>query len=136
MGRRSSIGFSSVLKAAAKSGSKIGKKILTEFNHKVLKRKVIQKVPGTKKLSEKFFKMGFEPVNLVSGVVVYEGLDFRLSSLVPLSWERSWYSDSHYTGWLGHDVHSVYDRTVQELPEDDAVTSYGRRTGRGISGHN
>ena len=75
MGLLSSIGFSSVLKAAAKSGSKIGKKILTEFNHKVLKRKVIQKVPSTKKLSEKFFKMGFEPVNLVSGVVVYEGLD-------------------------------------------------------------
>lgn len=121
MGLLSSIGFSSVLKAAAKSGSKIGKKILTEFNHKVLKSKVMQKVPGTKKLSEKFCKMGFEPVDLVSGVVVYEGLDFRFPSPVPLSWERSWYSDSHYTGWLGHGVHSVYDRTVQELPEDDAV---------------
>ena len=81
----------------------------------------MQKVPGTKKLSEKFCKMGFEPVDLVSGVVVYEGLDFRFPSPVPLSWERSWYSDSHYTGWLGHGVHSIYDRTVQELPEDDAV---------------
>lgn len=121
MGLLSSIGFSSVLKAAVKSGSKIGKKILTEFNHKVLKSKVMQKVPGTKKLSEKFCKMGFEPVDLVNGVVVYEGLDFRFPSPVPLSWERSWYSDSHYTGWLGHGVHSVYDRTVQELPEDDAV---------------
>ena len=121
VGLLSSIGFSSVLKAAAKSGSKIGKKILTEFNHKVLKSKVMQKVPGTKKLSEKFCKMGFEPVDLVNGVVVYEGLDFRFPSPVPLSWERSWYSDSHYTGWLGHGVHSVYDRTVQELPEDDAV---------------
>lgn len=121
MGLLSSIGFSSVLKAAVKSGSKIGKKILTEFNHKVLKSKVMQKVPGTKKLSEKFCKMGFEPVDLVSGVVIYEGLDFRFPSPVPLSWERSWYSDSHYTGWLGHGVHSVYDRTVQELPEDDAV---------------
>ncbi len=121
MGMLSSIGFSSVLKAAVKSGSKIGKKILTEFNHKILKSKVMQKVPGTKKLSEKFCKMGFEPVDLVSGVVVYEGLDFRFPSPVPLSWERSWYSDSHYTGWLGHGVHSIYDRTVQELPEDDAV---------------
>lgn len=121
MGMLSSIGFSSVLKAAVKSSSKIGKKILTEFNHKILKSKVMQKVPGTKKLSEKFCKMGFEPVDLVSGVVVYEGLDFRFPSPVPLSWERSWYSDSHYTGWLGHGVHSIYDRTVQELPEDDAV---------------
>ena len=121
MGLLSSIGFSSVLKAARKSGSKLGKKILTEFNHKVLKSDIMKKVPGTQKLSKKFCEMGFEPVELVGGVVVYEGTDFRFPSPVPLSWERSWYSDSAYTGWLGHGVHCVYDRCVQELPEEDAV---------------
>lgn len=120
-GLLSSIGFSSVLKAARKNGGKLAKKILTEFNHKVLKSKVMEKVPGTKKLSKKFCKMGFEPVDLVSGVVVYEGLDFRFPSPVPLLWERSWYSDSSYRGWLGHGVHCIYDRCVQELPEEDAV---------------
>ena len=121
MGLLSSIGFSSVLKAARKSGSKLGKKILTEFNHKVLKSDIMKKVPGTQKLSKKFCEMGFEPVDLIGGVVVYEGMDFRFPSPVPLSWERSWYSDSAYTGWLGHGVHCVYDRCVQELPEEDAV---------------
>ena len=60
------------MKVARKKGSKLGKKILTEFNHKVLKSKVMQKVPGTQKLSKKLCKMGFEPVDLIGGVVVYE----------------------------------------------------------------
>lgn len=132
MGLLSSIGFSSVLKVAGKGIGKLGKSIkkgiqeashsvISKFNTKILQSKIMQKVPGTKKLAEDLCRKGFEPVDLVSGVVVYEGLDFRFPSPVPLSWERSWYSDSHYTGWLGHGVHSVYDRTVQELPKDDAV---------------
>lgn len=122
MGLVSSIGFSSLMKVARKKGSKLGKKILTEFNHKVLKSKVMQKVPGTQKLSKKLCKMGFEPVDLIGGVVVYEGMDFHLPSPVPFAWERSWYSDSLYTGWLGHGVHCLYDRSVQELPELGAAS--------------
>lgn len=109
-GLAGNIGFSAL--------KKIG---ISKFNTKILQGKVGKKIPGTQKLAEKLCKMGFEPVDLVGGVVVYEGTDFRFPSPVPLSWERSWYSDSVYTGWLGHGVHCVYDRCVQELPEEEAV---------------
>ena len=59
-------------------------------------------------------------------------LDFRLSSLVPLSWGTQIITTFMTHVWQ----HCIYVRTVQELPEDDAVTSYGRRTDRGISDHN
>lgn len=107
---------------AGNIGFSVLKKVgISKFNTKILQSKLGKKIPGTQKLAEKLCKMGFEPVDLVGGVVVYEGTDFRFPSPVPLSWERSWYSDSAYTGWLGHGVHCVYDRCVQELPEEDAV---------------
>ena len=55
---------------------KLGRKGLGKaqktFNHKVLKNTNIQKrFPSTKKLSAYLCRNGFEPVNLVNGVVVY-----------------------------------------------------------------
>lgn len=103
-------------------GFSVLKKVgISKFNTKILQSKVMQKVPGTQKLSDMLCKMGFEPVDLVGGVVVYEGLDFSFPSPVPLSWKRSWYSDSNYVGWLGHGVHCIYDRCVQELPQEGAT---------------
>lgn len=73
---------------------------------------------GLKKLLCRF---GFEPVNLVNGAVIYEGIDFDIASPITLNWERSWYSDSQYVGWLGHGVHCVYDRAVELYPEEEAL---------------
>jgi hypothetical protein len=73
---------------------------------------------GLKKLLCRF---GFEPVNLVNGAVIYEGSDFDIASPITLNWERTWYSDSQYVGWLGHGVHSVYDRAVELYPEEEAL---------------
>ncbi|OXG06473.1 RHS repeat-associated protein [Flavobacterium araucananum] len=103
-GLLASIGFSTLMK--------VGKKA---FN-KLLKGSV-----GPNWLSKLLCKAGFEPVNLINGAVIYEGSDFDIASPISLSWERRWYSDSEYVGWLGHGVHCVYDRAVELYPEDDAL---------------
>jgi YD repeat-containing protein len=87
---------------------KIGGKLLKALNHKVLK-----KSSSTKKLSNLFCKMGFEPVDLITGRVNYEYTDFELPGPIPIKWTRNWDSDSSLTGSLGHGVQLCYDRSVQ-----------------------
>ena len=103
-GLLASIGFSTLMK--------LGKKL---FN------KLLKGAIGPNWLSKLLCKCGFEPVNLVNGAVIYEGSDFEFTSPIPLNWERRWYSDSEYIGWLGHGVHSSYDRAVELFPEEDAL---------------
>ncbi|MDW8852413.1 RHS repeat-associated core domain-containing protein [Flavobacterium sp. MMLR14_040] len=103
-GLLASIGFSTLMKYGKKA-----------FN-KLLKGSV-----GPNWLSKLLCKAGFEPVNLINGAVIYEGSDFDITGPIALNWERRWYSDSAYTGWLGHGVHCVYDRAVELYPEDDAL---------------
>ena len=77
-----SYGFGSLMKAGGKllkAGGKLAKKALTDLNHKVLK-----KCDATKGLSEKFCKMGFEPVDLIDGRVLYGGVDFELFGPIAL----------------------------------------------------
>ncbi|MCE8726559.1 DUF6531 domain-containing protein, partial [Phocaeicola vulgatus] len=83
--------FSSLMKCARHA--------ITKFNWN---RKLTK---GPNKLSNFLCKLGFEPVNLVNGAVVYEGTDFGFPSPLPLEWTRAWYSDSDYEGWLGHGTH-------------------------------
>lgn len=96
---------------------KIGGKLLKALNNKVLK-----KLPGTQKLTSKLCKMGFEPVDLITGRVNYEYTDFELPGPIPIKWVRSWDSDSSIKGPLGYGVQLCYDRCVQLLPEDDCLT--------------
>ncbi|MFJ7888352.1 DUF6531 domain-containing protein [Lysinibacillus xylanilyticus] len=97
------------MKAMAKTG-------LTKFNHGVLK-----KFNCTKGLSEKFCKRGFEPVDLITGRMIYEGVDFELPGPIPLSWERAWYSDSSRIGLSGHGMHFTYDLALEIFEEDDLI---------------
>lgn len=118
-GLLSSIGFSTLLSfapAILKAMKKAGKGTISKLNTEIL-----QRIPGTKSLTDWLCKHGFEPVNLVNGVVVYEGEDFFFPGMPSLSWERVWYSDSDYKGWLGHGVHCSYDRSVTFLPEEDIL---------------
>ncbi|WP_375563439.1 DUF6531 domain-containing protein (plasmid) [Bernardetia sp. OM2101] len=98
-----------------KFGKWVGKKAAKKFN------KFLKNAIGPNKLSDKLCKHGFEPINLITGAVVYDGTDFNLPGLVPIDWKRSWYSDSAYEGWLGHGVHSVLDRCVEVYKEEQAV---------------
>jgi RHS repeat-associated protein len=106
-------GFSCLLKAVGKRG----KKLLTALNHKVLK-----KHKSTKKLGDLFCKMGFEPVDLITGRVNYEYTDFELPGPIPLRWIRNWDSDSSITGPLGHGIQLSYDRCVKLWPEEGCLS--------------
>ncbi len=128
-GLLSSIGFSSLLKLGRKG---LGK-ALAKFNTKILQHhKIRTRFPSTEKLSKYLCKNGFEPVNLINGAVVYEGTDFGFPSPLPLEWTRAWYSDSEYEGWLGHGVHSCYDRTVESF-EEEGVTMLRMDDGRAVA---
>ena len=107
-----SFGFGALMKV----GGKLAKKALTKLNHAVLK-----KFKSTASLSKFMCKHGFEPVNLITGSVLYEGIDFELPGPIPIKWERNWYSDSDYTGMLGHGTHCCYDLMLQIFEEDNAI---------------
>jgi RHS repeat-associated protein len=106
-----SFGFGALMKGLGK----LGRKMMKKFNH-ALKGKI-----GSNKLSKFLCKKGFEPVDLVQGIVIYDGLDFELPGPIPLIWERSWNSDSSFEGLLGHGTHLSYDMRVQEFMEEDAT---------------
>ncbi|MCF6402948.1 DUF6531 domain-containing protein [Chitinophaga filiformis] len=106
-----SFGFGALMKGAGK----LGKKGLTRFNH------ALQGKIGSNKLSAMLCKKGFEPVDLIQGIVIYDGVDFELPGPLPLIWSRSWNSDSPHTGPLGHGTQLSYDMRVVELNEDDAT---------------
>jgi len=49
------------------------------------------------------------PVDVVSGMLFTDEEDFSLPGVIPLSWERTWYSDSVHKGPLGHGWYHNYD---------------------------
>jgi RHS repeat-associated protein len=105
--------FGSLLKIFGK----LGGKLLKALNNKLLK-----KFPSSKKLSSKLCKMGFEPVDLISGRVNYEYTDFELPGPIPLKWTRNWDSDSAVESQLGHGVHLCYDRCIQLWPDEGCLS--------------
>ncbi|OAB78731.1 DUF6531 domain-containing protein [Cochleicola gelatinilyticus] len=83
--------------------------------------KALKKFPATKGLQKKLCKMGFEPVDLVTGRMVYDGEDFSIPGIIPVRWERNWYSDSDYSGLMGHGFHCNYDVALHIEASDDAI---------------
>ncbi|WP_189342871.1 DUF6531 domain-containing protein [Ulvibacter litoralis] len=108
MGLAMSFGMGSLMKAAGKG--------LKKLNHAVLK-----KFPGTQGLSKKLCKLGFEPIDLVTGRMIYEGEDFSIPGIIPVEWGRNWYSDSEYRGILGYGMHSNYDIVLHIENKDQAI---------------
>ncbi|TDH20702.1 hypothetical protein EXU57_21555, partial [Segetibacter sp. 3557_3] len=101
-----SFGFGALLKGAGRALNRISRR----FN-------------CTRGLADHLCKTGFEPVDLVTGRVIYEGTDFELAGPLPVSWQRSWYSDSGYEGPMGHGTHCCYDLSlvVDEVEQQVAV---------------
>ncbi len=99
LGLAMSYGFGALLKGFGKA--------LTKLNHALPLNKFTQ---GLKKT---LCHLGFEPVDLITGRMVYEGLDFELPGVLPVRWERNWYSDSGYEGPMGHGMHHSYDLTLE-----------------------
>jgi len=68
------------------------------------------------------------PVDIASGKVFTDWIDFELPGPVPLSWERTWFSTSTYQGPLGHGWHHNYDWKLMEEGRAVAVMMQdGRR---------
>ncbi|RZL04428.1 MAG: hypothetical protein EOO62_21105, partial [Hymenobacter sp.] len=53
-----------------------------------------------------------EPVDVATGKVINEGVDFELAGPLPLVWGRVWYSTSEHEGALGHGWHHAYDEEL------------------------
>lgn len=105
---------------------KIAGKLLTKLN------KVLAKSPATKKLSSTLCKMGFEPVDLITGRVNYEYTDFEIPGPIPIKFTRNWDSDSRIKGSLGYKTHLCYDRYIQLFPEEEALVVL-LADGRGVA---
>ena len=104
----------SFMKLAGKAVSRALKKL----NNTVLKK---ANAPWSQKLNARLCKMGFEPVDLITGRVTYEYTDFELPGPIPIRWKRVWDSDSHLKGPLGFATHLCYDRYIQIIEEDQAL---------------
>ena len=59
------------------------------------------------------------PVDVATGKVFTEAVDFELPGPIPFRWERVWYSCSVYSGPLGHGWHHSFDVALRE--ENGAV---------------
>jgi len=49
------------------------------------------------------------PVDIATGKVFTDAIDFELPGPIPLVWERVWFSTSDYSGNIGHGWHHNYD---------------------------
>ena len=122
------LGLKAAKKASKTAVKKAGKKALKEGGEKAAnkaakKAKKIKKgKKGTKCKDKKKRKECGDPVDSISGNVIYEGEDFIIPGAIPIVWERAWYSDSDYKGMLGHGTHCNYDVALYIEGEDDEIT--------------
>ncbi len=68
------------------------------------------------------------PVDVATGKVFTEEVDFEIAGTLPFVFERVWYSTSTYQGPLGHGWHHSYDL---ELTFDEQVIGVRLADGRG-----
>ncbi|QOW59970.1 DUF6531 domain-containing protein [Treponema pedis] len=97
--------------------------------------KIISRLPlpcSTKtKLSKKHGTGQSHPVEVAEGYFYTDNEDFRLSGILPLVWERTWYSYSDYKGPLGYGWHHSYDMALGFDLEKGAAT-FRMKDGRGV----
>lgn len=71
------------------------------------------------------------PVDVVSGMLFTDEEDFSLPGVIPLSWTRTWFSDSHYKGPLGHGWYHSYDMWLS-IDEEASKAIFRMNDGRGV----
>jgi RHS repeat-associated protein len=71
-------------------------------------------------------KVTGHPVDVASGKLFTDAVDFEMGGPIPIKWERVWFSTSTYRGPLGHGWHHSFDHGLYVTPE---VVLY--RTGDG-----
>jgi len=100
-----------------------------------LAEKGISKLPfscATKtKLSKHFGTGQSHPVEVAEGYFYTDNEDFSLSGMIPLVWERTWYSYSPYEGPLGYGWHHSYDMAIG-FDWEARVATIRMNDGRGV----
>jgi hypothetical protein len=64
---------------------------------------------GNKWISKHICFSGGHPVDVCSGKMFTDHIDFEIPGILPFNWERSYYSCSPYKGPLGFSWHHKYD---------------------------
>lgn len=113
-------GGGKLIKGIANKAKAIGKSIKDKGKawNKALRAK---NTKWSNKKADALCKMGFEPVDLIAGIVFYTAEDFEIAGPFPLKWERSYYSDSTYLGSCGHGIHTSYDIALEANPKDGHI---------------
>ncbi|MEJ7736626.1 MAG: DUF6531 domain-containing protein [Chitinophagaceae bacterium] len=105
------------------------------FNFGIAKilHKIINKLPPGLRagLHKAVCHVTGHPVDVVSGMLFTDEEDFSLPGVIPLSWERTWYSDSTYKGPLGHGWYHNYDMALV-VDEKNNQATYRMNDGRGV----
>ncbi len=74
---------------------------------------LLDKIPGGDRIRNAVSKgictLTGHPVDVSTGKVLTDAVDFELPGPLPLRFERTWYSTSSYDGPLGHGWHHSYD---------------------------
>ncbi|HLP42775.1 MAG TPA: DUF6531 domain-containing protein [Fibrobacteria bacterium] len=114
------IGMKLVMGAAGKAARKLRKmqkaskkiKAISDRIHKAA-RKAMDKLgvpPSARnKVHKSICTVTGHPVDVATGKVFTDNVDFELPGPLALRWERTWYSTSTYSGPLGHGWHHAYD---------------------------
>ena len=104
-----------------------------------LARKLHAKIDANKKIGSASLKgmlhkalctVTGHPVDVASGTFFTDEEDFFLTGVIPLSWERTWYSKSDYKGPLGNGWHHSYD---MGLIVDEETLTFRMNDGRPIA---
>ena len=81
-------------------------------------------------LSRAICSLTGHPVDVATGKVLTEHVDFDLPGPIPLRWERVWYSTSIHRGPLGYGWHHAYDAAL--LPVGSDLVAVRLSDGRGL----
>ena len=99
----------------------LGSELIRNGTRKILE-KFGKKMPDW--LVKAFCKLDGDPVDMISGNVIYDTTDFELPGPLPLQWRRIWCSASRIVGHLGHGTRYSYEVGLEILEEEYALAVY------------
>lgn len=102
-------------------GSKRMKRVSKKIHRKAKKAMDKMGVPPSarNKVHKSICAITGHPVDVASGKLFTDAVDFTLVGPLSIEWERTWFSTSTYQGPLGHGWHHSYDVALME--EDGAL---------------
>ncbi len=127
MGKAMEKGIGAAIGAGMKKLKKLqkGSKRMKKISDKIHKKAddIMDKLKVSKskrnKIHKKICSITGHPVDIATGKVFTDNIDFELSGAIPFQWERSWFSTSKYSGPLGHGWSHNYD--IEMVEEGGAV---------------